>query len=122
MHRPCRTRMSGDGSHGFDDSLVGGCPVAAAALRYAGGLLGRAAVVLGEDDLHRPLEGRARRPGAGGDPIVEVLFRHLEEGGEPVAAALQELALLEDSGAHLCPAGMMDHCHGAVTSKCRSLT
>src|SRR5438034_10607293 len=87
----------------------GGRPVAAPPPRHAGGFARRTAVVLGEDQLHRPLEHRARRPGARREPFLELRALDAEKRGELVAAALQLLALLQNARAHLCPSWLVDH-------------
>jgi uncharacterized protein with PIN domain len=65
--------------------------------------------VLGEDQLHRPLEDGARRTRARGEPFVQLGHGNTEEPRQPVAAALQLLALLQNAGAHLCPTWLLDH-------------
>ena len=50
--------------------------------------------MLREDQFHGPLEYRAGRPGTGGEPFIEVADFYAKEPGEPVAAALEVLALL----------------------------
>ena len=65
--------------------------------------------MLRQDQLHSPLEHGPRRPGARGEPFIELGRLYAEESGEPVAAALQVLALLQDARAHLCPSRLVDH-------------
>jgi hypothetical protein len=65
--------------------------------------------VLGEDDLHRLLEHRARRAGSSADPDRDLSRVHAEEGGEAFAAAAHRLALLQDLSAHLRPPWFLLH-------------
>jgi len=73
--------------------------------------------VLGEDQLHRALEYRARRTLAGGEPVIELGALYAEKPGEALAAALQVLALMKNTRAHLCPSWMH---HGRPESKSRT--
>lgn len=73
--------------------------------------------MLGEDQLHRALEHRARRTRARGEPVIELGGPYAEERGEPLPAALQVFALLKDAGAHLGPSWMH---HGRRQSKPRT--
>src|SRR5688572_4210230 len=83
--------------------------MAAPARQAAGGLVARATVVLGQDDFHRLLEYRARRPALRAQPQAEVVGMHPQVARQVLAAALDHLALLEDARAHLGPAGFMLH-------------
>ena len=65
--------------------------------------------MLGEDELHRPLEHRARRARARGEPLLQLGRGNAEEPGQPVAPALQVLALLQNAGAHLRPTWLLNH-------------
>src|SRR3954447_2325799 len=113
MHGTCRTHRSGQSVRAFDYiGLRRRSTIASASLRHAGRFLRRAAVVLGEDDPHPPLDRRARRARARGDPVVELRFGYLQEPREPLAPALQEFALLEDARAHLRPPRMLVLHHG----------
>src|SRR5918992_2672461 len=69
----------------------------------------RAAVVLGEDHFHRLLEHRARRSRFRFHPFREFVGVHAEECRKVVAPAAQHFALLQDAGAHLCPARLLFH-------------
>src|SRR5438128_8845412 len=82
--------------------------VALPALRRRTGLLESSPpVVLGEDDLHRLLEHAARRARLAADPQRHLTRVHPEVGGQLLAAALHQLALLEDLGAHFRPAPLL---------------
>jgi uncharacterized protein len=73
--------------------------------------------VLGEDQLHRALEHRARRTRARGEPVIELGALYAEKPGEALAAALQVFALVKNARAHLCPSWMH---HGRPESKSRT--
>jgi hypothetical protein len=73
--------------------------------------------MLRQDQFHSPLEDGARRPGAGGEPFIELGCFYAQVSGEPVAAALQVLALLQDAGAHFCPSRLVDHSMHASNSR-----
>src|SRR3954470_12175928 len=113
--------MSGDPAHAVPgtwsgrhagERRSGARAVSAPPLWYPGGFLRCPPVVLGQDELHRPLERGARRARAPREPFLELDLRHAEKGGELRPPALQELTLLENPGAHLRPSGVVDHCHG----------
>src|SRR5437762_14142726 len=92
--------------------------VGAPPLGHAGRFLRRPPVMLGQDQLHRALESLARRTRAPRQPVLELGLRHAEKRRELRPPALQELALLQDARAHLCPSWVMNH--GAAASKPRS--
>src|SRR5687768_16643841 len=83
--------------------------MAAPAWHAAGGLVARPPVMLREDDFHRLLEHRARRSALGAQPQREVIGMHAEVARQVLPAAFHHLALLQDAGAHLGPAGFMLH-------------
>jgi hypothetical protein len=68
-----------------------------------------APIVLGEDDLHRLLEHRARRTRLGARPNRDLRRVYAEEGGKALAAAADRLALLQDLSAHLGPPRFVLH-------------
>src|SRR4051812_27259457 len=118
--------MSGDPAHAVPgawsgrhagERRSGARAVSAPPLRYPGGFLRCPPVVLGEDQLHRPLERGARRARASREPFLELDLRHAEKGGELRPPALEELTLLENPGAHLRPSGVVDHCHGRANEQ-----
>src|SRR5258706_14313559 len=101
MQARCLTRPSGP--------TLGRRPIAAAPARHSRGLARGAPVMLRQDQLHSPLERGPRRPGTRREPFIELGCLYAEESGEPVAAALQVLALLQDARTHLCPSRLVDH-------------
>jgi hypothetical protein len=65
--------------------------------------------VLGEDDLHRLLEYRARRTRLAAKPDRHLGGVNAEEFGQALAPAAHDLALAQDGGAHFRPAGLVLH-------------
>src|SRR3954454_1456017 len=101
MQGPCLTRLSGP--------TLGRRLIAAAPARHSRSLARRAPVMLRQDQLHSPLEHGPRRAGTRRALFIEPGCLSAKESGEPVAAALQVLALLQDARTHFCPSSLVDH-------------
>src|SRR4051812_33059204 len=103
MQGTCPTGTSGK------TCRLGRRTVGPATARYTRRLARGAAIVLGENQLHRALEHRARRTGARREPLLELGRLDVQVTGKLVAPALQVLALLQYARAHLCPSRLLDH-------------